>query len=152
MFKKILSVFAVVFALSAYALPNAASASDGYAHHVIFQINSDDPALMNLVLNNVENVKSEYASIGQKVQMEVVAYGPGLTMLLADSPVAARIQNMSAAGDDVGFAACGNTMKKMSKKAGKDLELLAFSNVKMVPAGVIRVMELQDKGWHYIKP
>ena len=152
MFKRILSVFALIAALGAYVAPQTASAGDGFAHHVVFQINADDPALMNLVLNNVENVKSEFESSNQKVQIEVVAYGPGLKMLLADSPVAPRIQNMSAASGDINFAACGNTMKKMSKKAGKDLELLEFSNVKMVPAGVIRIMELQDMGWHYIKP
>ena len=152
MLKKIFSVFAVIFALGAYVAPHTASADDGSVHHVIFQINANDPALMNLVLNNVENVKSEYAAVGQKVQIEVVAYGPGLNMLLANSPVAPRVQNMFASSDDISFAACGNTMKKMSKKAGKELELLAFSNVKMVPAGVVRIIELQDKGWHYVKP
>jgi len=152
MFKKILSLFAVVFALGAYVLPNEASADNGSVHHIIFQINANDPALMNLVLNNAENVKSEFASVNQKVEIEIVTYGPGLKMLTADSPVAARIQNISAAGSDINFAACNNTMKKMEKKSGKAVELLAFSNVKVVPAGVVRIIELQDKGWHYIKP
>lgn len=152
MFKKIISVIAVVFALTAYVLPGTALADNSAAHHVLFQINSNDKALMNLVLNNVENVKQEYASMNKKVEIEVVAYGPGLKMLTANSPVAARIQNLSISNPDIGFAACGNTMKKMSKKSGKPIKLLDFGSIKIVPAGVVRIIERQDQGWHYIKP
>ncbi|MDH3335058.1 MAG: DsrE family protein [Rhodospirillaceae bacterium] len=152
MLKKIISVFAVVFALGAYVLPQAASAASKADNHVVFQINSNDKGLMNLVLNNAENVKSEYSKMGKSIEIEVVAYGPGLAMLTAKSPVAARIQNISANGDDITFAACNNTMKKMEKKSGKPVQLLEFSNVKVVPAGVVRIMELQNMGWNYIKP
>jgi intracellular sulfur oxidation DsrE/DsrF family protein len=41
-------------------------------------------------------------------------------------------------------------MKKMAKKEGKAPELL--SGVNNVPAGVIRIMELQGSGYKYIRP
>ncbi|MCK5547209.1 MAG: DsrE family protein [Rhodospirillaceae bacterium] len=152
MIKKMLSIVSVMFALSAYVLPGTSSASSHGSHHLVLQINANDPALMNLVLNNAEQSKAAYEADGKKLEVEIVAYGPGLKMLLPGSPVAPRIQNFASNGTGIGFAACGNTMKKMSKKAGKQLELLEFSNIKMVPAGVVHIMQRQDQGWHYIKP
>ncbi len=152
MIKKILSIVSVMFALTAYVLPGTASATSSDGHHLVIQINANDPALMNLVLNNATQSKAAYEAAGKKLEVEIVAYGPGLKMLLPNSPVMARIQNLDANNSGIGFAACGNTMKKMSKKAGKQLELLEFSNIKMVPAGVVHIMQRQDQGWHYIKP
>lgn len=152
MFRTFISAFAVVFALAAFIAPQPAQAGEGAVHHVVFQVNANDPALMNLVLNNAEQSKAAYAQAGKVLEVEVVAYGPGLKMLLPGSPVTARIQNLAANDAGIGFAACGNTMKKMSKKAGKQVALLEFGNIKMVPAGVVHIMQRQDQGWHYIKP
>ncbi|MCK5167709.1 MAG: DsrE family protein [Rhodospirillaceae bacterium] len=152
MIKKILSIVSVMFALTAYVLPGTGSAASSDAHHLVLQINANDPALMNLVLNNAEQSKAAYEAAGQTLEVEVVAYGPGLKMLLPNSPVKARIQNLEANSAGIGFAACGNTMKKMSKKTGKPVELLSFGNIKTVPAGVVHIMQRQDQGWHYIKP
>lgn len=148
MIKKILSVFVVAATLGACAT-NSGSSAD---RSIVFQVNSDDAKLMNLVLNNVENVASAYAAEGKKAEIEVVAYGPGLTMLTAKSPVAARIQNMSSSNENVSFAACGNTMKKMEKKSGKPVQLLEFSSIKVVPAGVVHIVDRQAEGWAYVKP
>ncbi|MCC2110691.1 MAG: DsrE family protein, partial [Hyphomicrobiales bacterium] len=83
--------------------------------------------------------------------IEIVAYGPGLNMLRADaSPVKDRISVMSLENPDLTFAACGNTHRKMSEKAGKDIELV--SEAKMVPSGVVRLIELQEAGYAYLRP
>lgn len=152
MFKTFVSALTVVFALVAFIAPQQAKAKEGDSHHLVIQVNANDPALMNLALNNAIQSKAEYAKSGMDLEVEVVAYGPGLKMLLPNSPVAARIQNLAANDGGINFAACGNTMKKMSKKTGKSVELLEFSNIKMVPAGVVHIMQRQDQGWHYIKP
>jgi len=39
---------------------------------------------MNLALNNVSNVTEHYRELGQKVEIEVVAFGPGLYMVRDD--------------------------------------------------------------------
>jgi intracellular sulfur oxidation DsrE/DsrF family protein len=41
-------------------------------------------------------------------------------------------------------------MRKMSEKTGKDIVLL--SEVVMVTSGVVRLMELQEQGYAYIRP
>ena len=120
-------------------------------HKVAIHVDDRDPKRMNMALNNAQNIRKYYTSKGEKVMIEIVAYGPGLHMLRADtSPVKGRVAAMSLADPDLRFSACGNTHRKMSKKAGKPVTLVA--EAKKVPSGVVRLMELQEQGWTYIRP
>ena len=65
-------------------------------HRLILQVNTNDPAMMNLALNNATNVAQYYKDLGEKVTIEIVTFGPGLHMLRDDtSPVKARIKAIS---------------------------------------------------------
>lgn len=122
-------------------------------YQVIFQINENDKAKMNLLLNNVSNVVKHFNEVGQEVKIEVIAYGPGLNMLRDDtSPVKKRVESFSQNYDNVQFAACGNTIKKMTKKEGKKPALMDTGTIAVVPSGVIQILKRQDEGWHYIRP
>ncbi|MCF6274069.1 MAG: DsrE family protein, partial [Rhodobacteraceae bacterium] len=102
-------------------------------------------------LNNVQNVTNYFESIGDTVEIQVVAYGPGLHMLRADtSPVADRIAVMSLEIETLTFAACGNTMKKMEAASGAPIELLTEAEV--VTSGVVQIVLLQEAGWSYVRP
>lgn len=145
--------FALALAVAAFGvLP----ATDGFAgesevRKVAIHVNDNDPKRMNLALNNAANIHKYYKSKGQKVMVRVVAYGPGLHMFRDDtSPVKARIEQMALGQEGLTFAACGNTHKKMTKKEGKKPPII--SEAKMVPSGVVELMELQRQGWTYIKP
>jgi len=138
-----------VMALSTIQTP-AAFAGEA-AHKVVFHVDDNDPKRMNMVLNNVKNVQKWYKSQGKKVQLEVVAYGPGLHMLRADtSPVKARISTIALEIPNLQFSACGNTHRGMSKKAGKTVALLP--EAKMVTSGVVRLIQLQEAGYAYVRP
>jgi intracellular sulfur oxidation DsrE/DsrF family protein len=126
----------------------SAFASDG--HRLAIHVDQNDPAVMNMALNNAQNVEAYYAAKGEEVTVEIVAYGPGLKMYTADSPVKDRISAMSLEHADMQFSACGNTHRKMSEKAGKDIALM--SEAVVVPSGVVRLMELQEQGWSYVRP
>jgi hypothetical protein len=120
-------------------------------HHLILQVNSNDPAAMNLALNNAMNVTEYYKESGENVKIEVVTFGPGLHMLRDDtSPVKARIETMSLSNPEISFKACGNTQANMSKAENKDIPIIRAAEV--VKSGVIRIMELQEQGWTYVKP
>lgn len=120
-------------------------------HHIAFHVDENDPQVMNMALNNVQNVKKYYSAKGEKVVIEVVAYGPGLMMFRDDkSPVKDRLATMALEISDLKFSACGNTHRKMSKKAGKDIKLV--SEAQMVPSGVVRLVELQEDGYAYVRP
>jgi intracellular sulfur oxidation DsrE/DsrF family protein len=121
------------------------------AHRLAVQININEPAAMNLALNNASNVAQYYKERGEKVQVEIVAYGPGLHMLREDtSPVKDRIKSISESTPNISFKACGNTQQNMQKTEAKDIALV--SQAEVVKSGVVRLMELQEQGWSYIRP
>jgi uncharacterized protein len=126
---------------------------DKTVHHLLIQVNQNDPAVMNLALNNATNVVEFYRGRHERVDVDIVAYGPGLNMLRADtSPVADRIKSMKdlAFPDVIRFSACNVTKEGMEKKEGKTLAMLPESS--MVPSGVVHMMEMQEKGWSYVRP
>ena len=127
------------------------AANQKQPHRVAVQVDVNDPAIMNLALNNVSNMAHHYHEIGEKVEIEVVAFGPGLHMLRDDtSPVKARIKSMSETMPQLAFSACGNTRENMTRAESKDIPLI--SQAKVVNAGVVRLMELQERGWSYLRP
>ena len=120
-------------------------------HRLILQVNSNDPAMMNLALNNATNVVQYYKGLGKKVAIEVVTFGPGLHMLREDtSPVKARIETLALSAPEIAFKACGKTQENMRKAENKDIALIP--QAQLVNSGVVRVMELQEQGWSYVKP
>ncbi len=140
----------ILFA-AALALSAGAALAEGIVHKVAVHVNENDPQVMNIALNNVQNLTKYYESKGDTVDVEVVTYGPGLNMLIdGASPVADRIATMSLEMDNLSFAACGNTHRKMSEKKGEDIALL--DEATMVPSGVVRLIELQEDGFAYVKP
>ena len=132
-------------------IATAGGALAGEMHYVAIHVDQNDPAVMNLALNNAQNVSAYYESVGDEVTIEVVTYGPGLNMLIpGKSPVEDRVSVMSLEMDNISFAACGNTHEKMSQKAGKEIPLM--SEAKMVKSGVVRLIELQENGYAYVRP
>jgi uncharacterized protein len=121
------------------------------SHRLILQVNSNDAAMMNLALNNATNVAQYYRDLGEKVSIEIITFGPGLHMLREDtSPVKARIETLALSNPEISFKACGNTQENMRKSENKDIPIVPQATV--VESGVVRVMELQEQGWSYVKP
>jgi intracellular sulfur oxidation DsrE/DsrF family protein len=122
-------------------------------HRLVIQVNQNDPAVMNLALNNATNVIQHYRAKGEDVDVDVVTFGPGLHMLRADtSPVQDRIKSLKdfAFPSKIQFSACNNTKEGMEKKEGHPIGVL--SEAVLVPSGVVRLMELQENGWSYVRP
>src|SRR5215218_5116623 len=128
-----------------------ASTAEKKVHRLVLQVNSSEPATMNLALNNAANVEQHYKELGEKVEIEVVTFGPGLHMLRDDtSPVKDRIKAIAEKAPSISFKACGNTQENMNKAENKAIPLVAQAT--LVKSGVVRVMELQEQGWTYVRP
>ncbi|WP_025771389.1 DsrE family protein [Thioalkalivibrio sp. HK1] len=128
-----------------------ATAQDKADHQVAIHLDDNDPKRMNMALNNIANLRKYYDSIGETVEIELVAYGPGLHIFREDtSPVKDRIEAMALGIDNLTFSACGNTHSAMSRASGKDVDLL--DEVNIVPSGVVRLVALQERGYSYIRP
>jgi intracellular sulfur oxidation DsrE/DsrF family protein len=110
---------------------------------VVFQVSDDDVGKWNLTLNNARNLQTELGV--DKVTIEIVAYGPGIAMLKADSPVAGRV--LEAVAQKVQVAACQNTMAAKKLAPADMVERIGY-----VRSGVAELVRRQQQGYAYIKP
>ncbi|MDH4247304.1 MAG: DsrE family protein [Deltaproteobacteria bacterium] len=115
---------------------------------VAIQVSTNDPKVMNQALNVANNLINFYKI--DNISLEIVTFGMGLDMVIKDSPLQKRVESLFAYGN-VKFAVCANTMK--GRKIEKD-GLLAneFIQNAIVPAGVVRLLELQDEGYTVVQP
>ncbi|MDE2147826.1 MAG: DsrE family protein [Burkholderiales bacterium] len=132
--------FAAAAGLAATAVQAAPAA--GGKTKAVFQVSDAEPGKWNLTLNNVRNAAADLGSAG--CELEVVAFGPGVELLKAGSPIAARIAQARQAG--VAIVACENTMRALQLAAADMLPELGF-----VPSGVVELMQKQREGWAYIR-
>ena len=120
-------------------------------HRLALQITDNDADKMNTVLNVAANVSKYYSDKGEDVEIQVVAFNAGLHMLREDtSPVKDKIKEMRAKLKNLTFAACNNTKRAMEKAEGQEVPLIPEATI--VPAGVVRLLELQEQGWAYVRP
>jgi intracellular sulfur oxidation DsrE/DsrF family protein len=139
--------------LMSLALASTGLAADGKSHRLAIQVDQNDPQVMNLALNNATNVIEYYRGKNEDVEVDIVTYGPGLHMLRADtSPVQDRIKQLKAMAfpSKIQFSACNNTKQGMEKTEGHAISILPDATI--VPSGVVRLMELQEQGWSYVRP
>ena len=143
-FTKMLSV--VILAAMSFVGLNATAAGDFAEKKIVLQVS--DKESHTKVLNVAANIVKHYGQ--DQVAVEIVAFGSGLGVLVANKKNKNLARVTSLAGSGVKFNACGNTIRKMTKKNGKAPKLHASAT--KVPAGVIRILELQEKGYTLIRP
>ena len=112
-----------------------------------------EPRQRSQALNNANNVVDYYRDKNEDVDVDIVAYGPGLNMLRADtSPVQDRIKRLKdmVFPGKIQFSACNVTKQGMEKTEGHAISILSDATV--VPSGVVHLMELQEQDWSYVRP
>jgi hypothetical protein len=142
-------VLAAALLLAAYP----ATAGDK-VHRLVLQISDNSPEKMNTVLRNAIHTAHYYAGKGEEVEIKVVAYSGGLNMMRADkSPVLALLKSVSQSLPELTLEACNNTLESMARDEGrKPSEIPLVEGVKLVPAGVVELLELNEQGWTIIRP
>ena len=127
---------------------NAATEDKPFAEHkIVLQISDADPTKQTLVLNVANNLMNAYGG-PDSVDIEIVAFGPGLRLMFDDNGNKGRISDLTNNG--VRFAACGNTIKKMTSLLGHEPKMNNQASV--VPAGAESIVELNDLGYTQLKP
>lgn len=146
LFCALAATFALTLSLASsnvHAAETPAPQASQEKQKVVFQVSAGDPKIWNLALNNAKNVQQELGA--KNVDIEIVAYGPGIGMLKFDSAVANRIDE--AVGNGVKVVACENSMKGQNLTRDDMLSSSGF-----VPAGVVELMKKQKEGYAYIRP
>ena len=131
------------------SLPGAGDSANGMVANatkkrgVVMQISDNDPAKWDIALINAKNIRKEFPQ--EKMDIEIVAYGPGLEMFKKDSRVGQQLDD--AANSGVKLLACGNTME-FTRTTRDQLN----SSVEVVKAGVVEILQKQEQGYSYIRP
>lgn len=120
----------------------ATAATAGGPYKVVFQVSDADPKKWALTLNNVKNVQEALGT--NNVTVEIVAYGPGIGMLKADSEIANRV--LEALQAQVAVMACENTMRGQHLTHADMLGKIGY-----VPSGVAELVKRQAEGYAYIR-
>jgi intracellular sulfur oxidation DsrE/DsrF family protein len=110
---------------------------------VVLQVSDADPGKWNLALNNAQNIQEALGK--DNVDVEIVAYGPGLPMLKMESKVGGRLAQ--ALDGNVKLIACENTMRK-AHLTKADM----YGGISYVPGGVVHIMQREQEGWAYVRP
>ena len=131
----------------------AARAQSPAGHKITFHVGSGEAATMSIALHNIANAADYYAGQGQPVAIELVANGPGYAMLRADiSPVKTEIAAMKRKYPFVVFSACQNSRRAMAAAEHKKVQdIPELPEATDVQAGVVRLAELQEQHYSYIK-
>ena len=142
------SLLLAAFVATAFAMPGLARAEKEFAEHkFVLQISDKEPSKQAQVLNVASNLMKYYGP--DNVDVEIVAFGPGLRLLFRENNHSGRIQGL-VESSGVRFTACANTIETLSKTLGHKPEL--NKNAASVKAGVVRIKELVDQGYLLVKP
>ncbi|HUB10766.1 MAG TPA: hypothetical protein VMB34_02325 [Acetobacteraceae bacterium] len=123
----------------------------GRQHHLVIHVDSADAEIMTEALHNAANVVATERKAGDTVKIEVVANGYGTKMFVRElSPIADEIRRIHAAYPEVVLSACGISLAHTEAAMKRSLTVLPEAHV--VPSGAARIMELEERGWAYLKP
>jgi len=119
--------------------------ADHTEHQLVIQISTDDLRAQQTALTNIVNIQKHYGI--DNIEIELVAFGPGYRMLTPQSTLASRIASLAM--QEVTFTACMNTLISVKEKTGFMPKLI--EGVTTTKAGVVRIIELQEHGYSYVK-
>jgi intracellular sulfur oxidation DsrE/DsrF family protein len=148
-FHRWLRLGSLLIVLGAFAAPQTLMAQEEkpFAEHkIVLQISDMDPSKQTLVLNVASNILKAYGA--DQVDVEIVAFGPGLRLLFEENSNTSRIDGLANSG--VRFFACQNTITNMSAILGTPVKINAHAS--SGKGGIIRIKELVDQGYMLAKP
>jgi len=116
---------------------------------VMFHISTSDDRIGSELLDQVELIAGQYRRWGRTLRVVVVANNEGLRLFQAGrSSNEGRIRELFARYDNITFAACGNTLQRLTS-SGDPLRLLPQAIV--VDSGIAEIARRQKQGWKYIR-
>ena len=143
-----LLVAGLCFETSAMAEEAIDSDSKPFAEaNIVLQLGDGDIETQARVINVANNLIKHYGG-PDFVNIEIVAYGPGISLLYPDNPNAERISSLLVS--DVKFVGCMNTVETITRKTGKRPKLIPATVP--VKTGVAHLVERAGQGYVVIRP
>lgn len=117
---------------------------------VVMHINSTDDYMQNTLLLETENLLQSYQNNPQAVQVEIVAYGPGVTLFDANqSKFIDRLAGLKNRFANLNYAVCGRSVKKI--ETDKHVRMKLIPDITITSSGLHQIIKRQQEGWHYIR-
>jgi hypothetical protein len=137
-----------LFCISVLADEEGAGDEKPFAEaHIVLQLADGDAETQARVLSVANNLIKHYGG-PDFVDIEIVAYGPGISLLFPDNANMPRISSLLA--NDVRFVGCMNTVETIARKTGKKPQLIPETIP--VQTGVARLVERSTQGFVVIRP
>jgi uncharacterized protein len=131
----------IMFAIGASISFSQRETGEKKKHQIVFHLTSPDTAAYRSLVKQVRHLRERWPDAA----VEVVAHNKGINLLVADKTnVQPEITALKKEG--IVFSACENTLRSQKIDKSQIVKESGF-----VPAGVVRVAELQEMGWSYIK-
>ena len=115
-------------------------------HKLILQLSDGDVRKQALVISVANNLLKHYDP--DKVAIEVVAFGPGIDLLLAGNEHRKQVESLIAQG--VRFDICLNTVDTIERSTGKRPEYIPAATP--VQVGVGQILFLAENGYTVVRP
>jgi intracellular sulfur oxidation DsrE/DsrF family protein len=115
-------------------------------HRLVLQLSDNDPKKQALVISVAFNLLKFYDP--DKVAIEVVAFGPGIDLLRAESDNRKLVESLVAQG--VRFDVCLNTVDSVERDTGKRPQILPAATP--VQVGVAQILFLTENGYTLVRP
>lgn len=115
-------------------------------HRIVLQLSDSDPKKQALVLSVANNLLKAYDP--DKIAVEVVAFGPGIDLLLSGSERRKQVESLIAQG--VRFDICLNTVDTIERETGKRPEFIPAATP--VQVGVGQILFLAENGYTLVRP
>jgi hypothetical protein len=133
-----------------FALVSPAQAQDA-RHRLLIHVNSADKDVMVEALHNATNAIDTIRRQGGSVAVEIVANGRGTAMFIEGlTPVKDEVRRIHAAYPALVMSACAISLAHTETAMQRKLTVLTEARV--VPSGAVRIMELEEQHWAYLKP
>ena len=115
--------------------------------HIVLQVGDGDAEIQARAISVANNLIKHYGG-PDFVDIEIVAYGPGLSLLYPENPQRERIASLVAS--EVRFVGCLNTVETIERQTGKRPELI--DETIPVQTGVAHLVERATQGYVVIRP
>ena len=139
--KSALFVFLGVIFMTQLPAQNESAVVDKKKHKVVIQLTSSDTLVQKAVVKQIHNL----LTAAPNTKVEVVCHNNGITFLTkAQTQQGGKIKELSDKGID--FVACQNTMRERKISREQLVE-----TCRVVPAGVLEIVQKEEKGWSYLK-
>ena len=118
-------------------------------HRIVYHLDEAGLDKAKFVLGNIRNHVVGVGGWQHIEALELVVHGPALKLFVQSSIDPALKQTLEMLQEQgMTFGACGNTMKNFSITA----EQLPPKSLILPQGGVVRIMELQEHGYIYLRP